>query len=323
MSSYLPVFIYKNENLFLFDSILLADNEYKNYHFLSNGETWSIKVLQHPLNSIESQTSSFIEGCPPGANWTPNYPLQFQSQSSYGLSDEACGITSGSFDPNDKTGYPLGIGNNHNITSGQQIDYCIRFQNTGNDTAFTVVILDTIDQKMNIGTIQNLCTSHESTFEILNGRVAKWTFSNIQLPDSTTNEELSHGWIKFRINQINNLLDGEQIKNKSYIYFDFNDPIITNQVFHTINNNFDIQQNGLNELFNFISIAPNPTSNIITIQGKESMNQNFKIFDQMGREVYKGKLNGITTDVYLTNLSKGIYTLKIDGNYKPAQIVKE
>jgi len=53
------------------------------------------------------------------------------------------------------------------------------------------------------------------------------------------------------------------------------------------------------------------------------MNQNFKIFDQMGREVYKGKLNGITTDVYLTNLSKGIYTLKIDGNYKPAQIVKE
>jgi hypothetical protein len=43
----------------------------------------------------------------------------------------------------------------------------------------------------------------------------------------------------------------------------------------------------------------------------------------MGREVYKGKLNGITTDVYLTNLSKGIYTLKIDGNYKPAQIVKE
>jgi len=71
------------------------------------------------------------------------------------------------------------------------------------------------------------------------------------------------------------------------------------------------------------TVFPNPTSNIITIQGKEDMHQNFKIFDQMGREVYKGKLNGITTDVYLTNLSKGIYTLKIDGNYKPAQIVKE
>jgi ELWxxDGT repeat protein len=78
-----------------------------------------------------------------------------------------------------------------------------------------------------------------------------------------------------------------------------------------------------NSIHSSIKISPNPTSNIITIQGKEDMHQIFKIFDQMGREVYKGKLNGITTDVYLTNLSKGIYTLKIDGNYKPAQIVKE
>jgi hypothetical protein len=77
-----------------------------------------------------------------------------------------------------------------------------------------------------------------------------------------------------------------------------------------------------NTRINF-SIYPNPTSNSITIKGEKNMNQNFKIFDQMGREVYKGKLNGITTDVYLTNLSKGIYTLKIDGNYKPVQIVKE
>jgi hypothetical protein len=77
------------------------------------------------------------------------------------------------------------------------------------------------------------------------------------------------------------------------------------------------------EDFNSWSVYPNPTSHSITIKGKEVMKQSFSIFDQMGREVYKGKLNGIKTDVYLTNLSKGIYTLKIDGNYKPAQIVKE
>jgi len=70
-------------------------------------------------------------------------------------------------------------------------------------------------------------------------------------------------------------------------------------------------------------IYPNPTSNNITIQGKEGMNQNFKIFDQMGREVVSGKLNGISTEVNLSALSKGMYTLKIEGNYQPAQIVKE
>jgi hypothetical protein len=72
-----------------------------------------------------------------------------------------------------------------------------------------------------------------------------------------------------------------------------------------------------------ISLYPNPTSNNITIQGKEGMNQNFKIFDQMGREVISGKLNGMSTEVNLSTLSKGMYTLKIEGNYQPAQIVKE
>jgi hypothetical protein len=70
-------------------------------------------------------------------------------------------------------------------------------------------------------------------------------------------------------------------------------------------------------------IYPNPTSHSITIKGETNMNQSFQIFDQMGREVISGKLNGISTEVNLSTLSKGMYTLKIEGNYQPAQIVKE
>jgi hypothetical protein len=72
-----------------------------------------------------------------------------------------------------------------------------------------------------------------------------------------------------------------------------------------------------------IETYPNPTSHSITIKGEKNMNQSFSIFDQMGREVFKGKLNGISNEVDVSMLSKGIYTLKIEGNYKPAQIVKE
>jgi hypothetical protein len=43
----------------------------------------------------------------------------------------------------------------------------------------------------------------------------------------------------------------------------------------------------------------------------------------MGREVFKGKLTGTDTEVNLSTLSKGMYTLKIEGNFQPAQIVKE
>jgi hypothetical protein len=72
-----------------------------------------------------------------------------------------------------------------------------------------------------------------------------------------------------------------------------------------------------------VSTFPNPTSHTITIKGDKNMNQSFSIFDQMGREVFKGKLIGTETEVNLSSLSKGIYTLKIEGNYQPAQIVKE
>ena len=72
-----------------------------------------------------------------------------------------------------------------------------------------------------------------------------------------------------------------------------------------------------------LSIFPNPTTNSFTIKGEKNINQSFSIFDQMGREVFKGKLTGTETEVNLSMLSKGIYTLKIEGNYQPAQIVKE
>ncbi len=72
-----------------------------------------------------------------------------------------------------------------------------------------------------------------------------------------------------------------------------------------------------------VSIYPNPTAHSITIKGEKNLNQTFHIYDQMGREVFKGKLTGTETEVNLSALYKGMYTLKIEGNYQPAQIVKE
>ncbi len=82
----------------------------------------------------------------------------------------------------------------------------------------------------------------------------------------------------------------------------------------------DVNENDINTE---ITVYPNPTSHSITIKGEKNMNQPFSIFDQMGREVLKGKLTGTETEVNLSMLSRGIYTLKIEGNYQPAQIVKE
>jgi hypothetical protein len=66
-------------------------------------------------------------------------------------------------------------------------------------------------------------------------RVLQWTFNNIMLADSFSNEEASHGFITYTVNQVADLTDGSQITNSAAIYFDSNEPVITNTTLHTIN----------------------------------------------------------------------------------------
>jgi hypothetical protein len=202
----------------------------------------------------------------------------------------------------------------------------IRFQNTGTDTAFTIVIRDTLDLDLNIFTVTPGVASHPYEFKMYGPRVLEWTFNNINLPDSSANQLESNGFATFHVDQVPNLAPGTEITNSAGIYFDFNDPIITNTTIHRIFEGFvesvlqieNIENSGKN-----ILVYPNPTNHSITIKGEQNLHQSFSVFDQMGREVLKGKLNGISTVVNLSMLSKGIYTLKIEGQFKPAYILKD
>jgi uncharacterized repeat protein (TIGR01451 family) len=325
MECYSPMWITVDGVVTYTDSILITGGQTITLAYPGDGATWILNAEQHPLHPGNSHPNAHVEACGDTTNLTPDDVNDFPQDDADPVVDIYCGVVTGSYDPNDKTGYPIGQTNQKYIQPNQQLQYVIRFQNTGTDTAFTVVIRDTLDTDLNIFTVTSGVSSHQYDFRMYGPRVLEWTFNNILLPDSTTNSDGSNGFVTFHVDQVPNLAPGTEITNDADIYFDFNDPITTNTTMHRIYEGFvnvlnieDLTQEGKSLL-----IYPNPTSNIITIQGKEDMHQNFKIFDQMGREVYKGKLNGITTDVYLTNLSKGIYTLKIDGNYKPAQIVKE
>ncbi len=49
---------------------------------------------------------------------------------------------------NEKTAFPIGAGDKHLVHMGTPLEYTIHFQNTGNDTAFLVILHDTISDKM-------------------------------------------------------------------------------------------------------------------------------------------------------------------------------
>ncbi|MBC7696393.1 MAG: SprB repeat-containing protein, partial [Burkholderiales bacterium] len=120
----------------------------------------------------------------------------------------------GSFDPNDKTVSPVGIGANGDIAATEtDLTYLIRFQNTGNGPAVNIMVKDTLSPNVNINTFEMLGASHNYNIDILPGNVLRWKFNNIMLADSGTNEPASHGYIQYRIKRTNNNAPGTQIKN--------------------------------------------------------------------------------------------------------------
>ena len=218
-------------------------------------------------------------------------------------------LTSGSFDPNDKSVSPAGVGAEGFITANDSIlTYTIRFQNTGTGPAVNVVIKDTLSPNLNATTFEMLASSHNYNIDVLSGNVLRWNFSNIMLPDSNTNEPASHGFVKYRIKQNAANVPGTEIKNTAYIYFDFNEHVITNTTINTLASITSIteKENDVNELVLF----PNPVNDKLYIKHTTTNNNAYKIIvlDVLGKEVlhenYYNELNVVT-------LNTGVYFVKV------------
>ena len=138
------------------------------------------------------------------------------------------------YDPNDKLVTPAGFGPENYTLYNDTLEYTIRFQNTGNDTAFTVIVKDTLDNALDINSFRIIANSHPLETSIDgNSRIVTFAFEDIYLPDSFVNEPASHGLVKFQISTNDSLANFINIQNTAGIFFDFNPPIVTNTVSNT------------------------------------------------------------------------------------------
>ncbi len=221
-------------------------------------------------------------------------------------------IIRGSYDPNDKQVQPEFI----DFDNPQTLFYTIRFQNTGTDTAFTVIIRDTLSSFLDINTFKILSSSHRYSFSIQDQNVIHFFFNHILLPDSFTNEPESHGFIKYSIQPKKNLPQNTVIKNTAYIYFDFNDPIQTN----TVTTQQLVNRAKMKLLDS--KIFPNPTQDWIKVEISRPYAE-LLLFDEFGRIVFsKNLVNGEVLS--LKDLPNGIYlcNLRYKDEFFETKIIK-
>jgi len=138
-----------------------------------------------------------------------------------------------SYDPNDKL-EDTGFGEQGYVLVDGELEYTVRFQNTGNDTAYTVLIRDELSSSLQWPTLQPIAWSHPVQTTVSDDGEVTFLFENIYLVDSATNPTGSQGFVKFRIAIDSDVQPGDQIFNTAGIYFDQNSPIITNTTVNTV-----------------------------------------------------------------------------------------
>lgn len=179
-------------------------------------------------------------------------------------SDTDNDVVVGSYDPNDKRAQTSTRASEslYLINGDEWIDYTIRFQNTGNFPAEFVVITDTIAPELDMLSFEQGVASHPFTVSFKTGRVVEWRFDDIQLPDSTSDEPGSHGLVKFRMRPTLPLVPGTVIVNTANIFFDYNDPVITDPSVLTAE--FSTGQEQEQEQ-GHLHVFPNPATDKLTI----------------------------------------------------------
>lgn len=217
------------------------------------------------------------------------------------------------FDPNDKQVIPPGDGANNRVDMEEELRYLIRFQNTGNDTAFNIVVTDTISSRLDINSLYVISTSHLCWIEKLGGELMRFHFDDILLPDSNVNEPASHGYVYFRVsgNPLNS--DPTIVTNTANIYFDFNPPVTTNTTLTTFSNATVGIAPIRNPTPGTIALSPQPMkeSTFVQFDGKEDHLHTLELLDISGRQINSYSFKGTTYLLQRSNLSGGTYLLKI------------
>ncbi|HRC36093.1 MAG TPA: T9SS type A sorting domain-containing protein [Bacteroidia bacterium] len=217
-------------------------------------------------------------------------------------------FTTGSFDPNDilvsrDTLFTTEIPN------PPYLDYIIRFQNTGNDTAFNVKILNPLDtNKLQLNTLEYVASSHPVNMNfIYHERNMEFKFDNILLPDSNVNEPLSHGFIHYRIKPKTSLVLNDNIQNNAAIYFDFNNPVITNTVTTRV-----VLPTGIASYQSAenIQLFPNPAQSEINLQHTTAV-EKIQVIDVLGKILFEKKTNSQQNlKINISQFQNGVYFVK-------------
>jgi uncharacterized repeat protein (TIGR01451 family) len=274
---------------------------------VGNNATWSPTLAPGGVwgTAITLNTdASVVIGTPLAHTFTATPAAQDSTPANNTMTWE--GIVVGAFDPNDKQVVPEAM-TPAQVQAGNKLEYTIRFQNTGTFPAERVIITDTLSTDLLWNTMDLVSSSHATEWYIHQG-VLHFVMDPINLPDSTSDEPNSHGYVKFRMTPVSTLQNGAQIENVANIYFDFNEPVITAQAVFTVDQTTGVVSNEENGFLFY----PNPADEQLTVR-VDAPGALLEIRSSDGRLVKALRAEGNQVILGIGELADGLYVISVQG----------
>lgn len=202
------------------------------------------------------------------------------------------------------------------IAEGATASYLIRFQNVGTDTAYQIIIRDTLDPRFDLLSFNMIGASHNYDLVQDGSNIIRWYFDDIFLPDSSSGGSNSLGFVLFTIRPKTFLAPGQTIINRSCITFNQTNTTCTNEATIWIDANADIDEPDKEYSYR---IVPNPNYGAFEVRSTATIALDpdtppaeWWITDINGKMVWDGYAKDMATantQVLLERPAPGLYLL--------------
>lgn len=186
------------------------------------------------------------------------------------------------------------------------LHYTIRFQNEGDGEAINIRVETELDEKLDMDTFVPVGASHDYITE-RTGNTVKFIFNDINLTYADNDFEASQGYIMYKVKTESDATIGDIVEAEAGIYFNFNEPIYTNEYSTTIGATAGVTD----VIADSFVIYPNPASSKITLQMKNILDADVTVTDVLGKTVIAFKVQGAQLDIDVSSLNSGLYFVKV------------
>ncbi|NDC41916.1 MAG: T9SS C-terminal target domain-containing protein [Chitinophagia bacterium] len=213
-----------------------------------------------------------------------------------------------SYDPNEKS-----VNQPTYFHRENTLVYTVQYQNTGNFPAKNIIVLDSLDPNLDPETVHLITGSPAvPVMSFKDGKPwLEFDLMGINLPDSFHNEPGSHGYFMYSAQPKLSARIGDTVRNKAYIYFDYNYPVTTNRTLNILSGPYVPPPLNTKEVtMGSFKLYPNPTDGLFTVELPSNGPWIIAVSDMAGKVLTRSERSGNIATLQLKT-GPGVYLVQL------------